>query len=223
MTREITDNKDSDITRVFIVRHGQTDHNVNKILQGHLDTDLNELGKQQAVTVGKYLSQLPIDYFVSSDLTRCRETIKEVLAYQNNKDNVKYTSNLRERDMGHCEGMYLKDALAQFGPAFRNLGEKEEELCARVETEWNTISKLNHKNVLVCTHGGVITRFTNFLYTNMQYELDESITPHDLKVPFNTSITVIDINKKTNTGKIQQFGNTVHLGGNFEVKDQLLR
>ncbi|RLV91249.1 Broad-specificity phosphatase [Spathaspora sp. JA1] len=223
MTREITVNNDSNITRVFILRHGQTDHNVNKILQGHLDTDLNTTGKQQAETVAKYLSQFPIDYVVSSDLSRCKDTLEPVLVNQMNIQGVRYTSNLRERDMGNCEGMYLKDALAQYGPGFRNLGEKEEELCARVELEWNRISKLTHKNVLICTHGGVITRFTNYLYSNLKYDLDESLTVQDLKVPFNTSITIIDINKETKTGKIQQFGNTVHLGGNFEVKEQLLR
>ena len=55
MTFEINENPDPEIIRVFIVRHGQTDHNVQKILQGHLDTDINETGKEQAEIVGKYL------------------------------------------------------------------------------------------------------------------------------------------------------------------------
>ena len=64
MTFEINENPDPEIIRVFIVRHGQTDHNVQKILQGHLDTDINETGKEQAEIVGKNLSKITIDYFV---------------------------------------------------------------------------------------------------------------------------------------------------------------
>lgn len=224
MTVDIASNEDRRITRIFIVRHGQTDHNVQKILQGHLDTNLNQTGQIQAEKVGKYLSTLPIDYFLSSDLSRCRQTLDQILVHQEvTGNNIRYTPNLRERDMGIAEGMYLKDALAQYGQGFRNLGEKEHELVKRVESEWDSLLKLNHKNVLVCTHGGVITRFINHLYVDRKYELHESITQLDLKVPFNTSISVIDYDNETGLGKIQTFGNTLHLGGNFEVKDQQLR
>ena len=222
MTFEINENPDPEIIRVFIVRHGQTDHNVQKILQGHLDTDINETGKEQAEIVGKYLSRIPFDYFVSSDLTRCQQTLLPILSHQQTKT-VKYTANLRERDMGKVEGMYLKDALEKYGPGFRNLGEKEGALCKRVEKEWNEIIEQGHNNVLVCTHGGVITRFISYLYKELGYELNNKLTPDDLKVPFNTSVSVIDVEKKTKKGVIQAFGNTLHLGGNFEVKDQLLR
>ncbi|KAL1574998.1 hypothetical protein MG5_00041 [Candida albicans P57072] len=222
MTFEINENPDPEIIRVFIVRHGQTDHNVQKILQGHLDTDINETGKEQAEIVGNYLSKIPFDYFVSSDLSRCQQTLIPILSHQQTKT-VKYTPNLRERDMGKVEGMYLKDALEKYGPGFRNLGEKEDALCKRVEKEWNEIIEQNYHNVLICTHGGVITRFINYLHKDLGYKLNNKLTPDNLKVPFNTSVSVIDVEKNTKRGVIQAFGNTLHLGGNFEVKDQLLR
>lgn len=222
MTFEILENSDSEIIRVFIVRHGQTDHNVQKILQGHLDTDLNDTGRDQARLVGNFFSQIPIDYFLSSDLTRCQQTLQSILEHQEN-DTVRYTSNLRERDMGKVQGMYLKDALETYGPGFRNLGEKEGDLCIRVEKEWNNLVDQDYNNVIFCTHGGVITRFTKYLNETLGYSLSNKLTPADLKVPFNTSITVVDVNKKTKSGIIQDFGNTLHLGGQFEVKEQMLR
>ncbi|EMG45981.1 hypothetical protein SBY92_005492 [Candida maltosa Xu316] len=223
MTFEVTENPDPEVTRVFIVRHGQTDHNLNKVLQGHLDTALNETGENQAKTVGRFFANIPIDYFLSSDLTRCKQTLGPILAQQKQND-VKYTANLRERAMGKVEGMYLKDALEIYGPGFRNLGEKEEDLCKRVAKEWTElIDNEEHSNVILCTHGGVITRFTNYLYQTLGYSLNSKLRPEDLKVPFNTSITVVDVNKKTKEGTIQDFGNTLHLGGQFEVKEQMLR
>lgn len=222
MTFEILENSDAEIIRVFIVRHGQTDHNVQKILQGHLDTDLNDTGRDQAQLVGSFLSRIPIDYFLSSDLTRCQQTLQSILEHQE-KDTVRYTANLRERDMGKVQGMYLKDALETYGPGFRNLGEKEGDLCNRVEKEWMNLVDQDYNNVIFCTHGGVITRFTKYLHETLGYSLSNKLTPADLKVPFNTSITVVDVNKKTKQGIIQDFGNTLHLGGQFEVKEQMLR
>lgn len=125
--------------------------------------------------------------------------------------------------MGVVEGMYLDDALAQYGHGFRELGEGEGQLVARVAREWDAVLKLGYANVVVCTHGGVITRFVKHLYEERGYGLHESLTREDLKVPFNTSITVVDYDWEKGVGKIQCFGNTAHLGGNFEVKEQLLR
>lgn len=226
MTVEIHANKDPDTVRIFIIRHGQTDHNVTKVLQGHLDIDLNDHGKNQADTVAKYLSSIPFDFFVSSDLLRCQNTTKPILSYHPDVP-LKLTENLRERNMGVVQGMLLKDAIAQYGEDFRNLGEKFPDLIHRVELEWDSLIKSslhnNYNNVGICTHGGVITGFINYLYGVKRYDLYKYLDPESLKVPFNTSVSVIDVNKHTKQGVIQRFGLTSHLGGQFEVKDQLLR
>lgn len=58
------------ITRVYLVRHGETDANRNGIIQGHLDTPLNEPGTEQARLVGKALSAIQFNEAYSSDLSR---------------------------------------------------------------------------------------------------------------------------------------------------------
>ncbi|KAG2731891.1 hypothetical protein G9P44_005478 [Scheffersomyces stipitis] len=225
MTIDVVSNEDPEILRIFVVRHGQTDHNVQKILQGHLDIDINEVGQDQSEKVGEFFSQIDIDEFISSDLIRCRNTVAEIVKRQDEQKSLRFTSNLREREMGVVQGMYLKDALAKYGENFRNMGETKVQLLRRIDEEWQHVIKSNRnsKNVLLCTHGGVITGFTNYLYKDKKYQLSKFLEPHDLKVPFNTSVTVIDINKDTSHGTIQTFGNTSHLGGQFEVKDQRLR
>ncbi|ODV93397.1 hypothetical protein PACTADRAFT_46804 [Pachysolen tannophilus NRRL Y-2460] len=227
MTQDSLSNVDEGVLRIFIIRHGQTSYNICKRLQGHADIDLNETGYNQAKLCGLRLRELPIDYLISSDLVRCENTSKEILKYHPLLK-LNKTYNLRERSMGPVEGMYLKDAIEKYGTDYKNLGESRTALVKRLYGEWEAIiskgCKENYKNVVVITHGGVITNFINHLYSDLNYKLSNKIKVEDLKVPYNTSITVVDINKSNTTkGIIQVFGDTAHLGKQLEVKEQLLR
>lgn len=65
MTKEVPyycDNDDNNIIRLFIIRHGQTEHNVKKILQGHKDTSINPTGEEQATKLGHYLRSRGIHF-----------------------------------------------------------------------------------------------------------------------------------------------------------------
>lgn len=226
MTREIVANNDQEKVRVFVVRHGRTEWNAKKILQGHIDIDINDEGREQAVKLGKHFKDILLENVVSSDLSRCVNTAKFILDYQKSPAYA-VTSLLRERDMGKVQGMPLQEALEQYGVDFRNFGEKKEELILRVTEVWNNAIKAskvgNHRNVVLCTHGGVIGAFINHLHDDLQYKLGPGLTKEDLRVPYNTSITVVDIDKNTGKGTIQKFGVTEHLGGDFRVVNQLLR
>lgn len=223
MTIDIEGNTDKRILRVFVVRHGQTDHNVKKIVQGHLDSELNDVGRLQASKVGGLLSTIKVDDLISSDLKRCANTMDYIKTHHPDIP-VRYTENLRERNMGPAEGMYLQDAIDKFGVNFRNLGETNQDLVKRVELEWKKIIKMNQNslNIVLCSHGGAITSFINSLYRDHNFHLHENLSPNDLKIPFNTSIAVIDVLKETSHGTIQAFGNTSHLGGHYEVELQNL-
>lgn len=226
MTLDIQSNNDENKLRIFFVRHGQTDHNVKKILQGHLDVDINDTGLDQAKKVAEGLRDIKFDKFVTSDLVRCVNTTQEIVKFQEDIP-VRTTSKLREREMGVVQGMYLKDALEKYGEDFRNLGETASALTQRVDEEILLIFKeaksKDYKNVGVCTHGGVLTNYFNYLYRDKQYQLNKALGPGDLRVPFNTSVSVIDLDKSTGEGTIQVFGNTKHLGADLKVKNQLLR
>lgn len=56
--------------RVYFVRHGETQSNRDGIIQGQLDTELNEEGREQAVLVANALGGIPFDYAFTSDLKR---------------------------------------------------------------------------------------------------------------------------------------------------------
>lgn len=227
MTVDIQANTNENVLRIFMVRHGQTDHNVQKILQGHLDIDINATGVDQAKKVGKSLGAISFDKVVSSDLIRCVNTAQEVLKHQQPTTPFRTTSNLRERHMGVVQGMPLKEAISQYGANFKDMGEKKPEMLKRINEEFDLVIKQGvadgDKNVMLCTHGGVLTTFFNHLYEDKNFGLNSHLTPEKLKVPYNTSVSVVDIDKSTGKGIIRDFGNTKHLGADLEVTNQLLR
>lgn len=68
--------------RMYIVRHGQTDCNVQGIMQGHLDTPLNDQGRQQAQLVGRALRFTRFDAAFSSDSDRAQSVRVSGCEYQ---------------------------------------------------------------------------------------------------------------------------------------------
>lgn len=59
---------------IFIVRHGQTDLNLKKKIQGRVDSPLNESGKKQARETREKLLNVNIDLIICSPLLRTKET-----------------------------------------------------------------------------------------------------------------------------------------------------
>jgi broad specificity phosphatase PhoE len=99
--------------RLYLVRHGQTDWNVQKRAQGHTDRPLDEIGIQQAKMVGKAFLDLPISRILTSDLLRAKQTADEVA--RRVKLPVEVTPNLRERGFGEWEGQNFAEIAIRFG------------------------------------------------------------------------------------------------------------
>ncbi|QPG76033.1 hypothetical protein FOA43_003419 [Brettanomyces nanus] len=222
-------NSSDEVIRIFIVRHGQTQWNIERKLQGHKNIPLNETGKKQAALLGRELEDYQFDFVISSDLTRCLQTLRQILGdkMDDEKLNFKKTENLRERFMGDVEGMYIKDAREKYGSKFKDRGETKGNMIGRLNKEWEQILedsvKNGYKNVLLCAHGGVITNFFNYLYQEEHYKLGEGLGSDDLKVPYNTSLTIVDLKRDDlKDGTIRIWANTDHLGGVKNVADQQL-
>lgn len=90
------------MTRILLARHGETEHNRRKILQGQRDTELNDRGREQARKLGERLDEVELDAVYSSDLERARETA-EIVAGEHGLE-VETLEELRERSYGHIEG-----------------------------------------------------------------------------------------------------------------------
>ena len=85
---------------LFMVRHGQTTANVNKIYSGHSDVPLTEEGREQAKALVPVLEKMTFDRIYSSDLSRAIDTQRLALP---GKEGIR-TPLLREIDVGGATG-----------------------------------------------------------------------------------------------------------------------
>ncbi len=99
-------------TRFCLVRHGETDWNAERRLQGHTDIHLNTRGIAQAAQMAKALKSIDFQFDVlyTSDLERAKQTAKAIEALYS----VSATSHsaLKERHLGALQGLTISEAPA---------------------------------------------------------------------------------------------------------------
>ena len=95
------------MTRLLLVRHGETVDNVNQIMQGQTQGELTQNGVLQAEELARQMSDEQIDVFVSSDLKRSIDTCKIIA--QSHGLPVVQTPLLRERDWGGFTGRFIPE------------------------------------------------------------------------------------------------------------------
>lgn len=152
--------------RLIITRHGRTFENEAGIIQGHSQSQLSEIGKEQARKLAERLKNEKIDFIFSSDLDRARHTAEEVAKRYSLK--VISTDLLRERHFGDLEGRKREE----FGTAdFYNFPtcEKDESLMNRAKEFLRSLEKYKNKTILIVTHGGInIALIANLLGKNFK-------------------------------------------------------
>jgi broad specificity phosphatase PhoE/HD superfamily phosphohydrolase YqeK len=88
-------------TAIFLLRHGETQYNAEKRIQGQTQNVLNPNGKKQAQELKKFFDRIPIDAVYSSPLKRALQTASIVFP----KHEIRTDAGLREREYGILEGM----------------------------------------------------------------------------------------------------------------------
>ena len=148
---------------LLLVRHGETDWNRDRRVQGHTDVPLNEAGRTQAASLARELAGEDLDAVYSSDLARARETA-EAIAAPHGLDVVALPA-LRERNFGTWEGMTDAEIIERFPEAqTRPWGDAEtqDEMGDRVLAAVHEIAARHpHGRVVVVAHGGPIRRIVH--------------------------------------------------------------
>ncbi len=91
------------ITRLLVIRHGETAWNLEARIQGHTDIPLNEHGRWQAERLALALADEGVDAIYTSDLQRARDTAQAVARATGLT--LQLDQGLRERNFGRLEGM----------------------------------------------------------------------------------------------------------------------
>jgi phosphoserine phosphatase len=174
---------------VYLIRHGQTDWNVQKRWQGSADTPLNEEGQRQALLLGEFMRQNHhVEYLYSSDLSRAWDTavtIAEIVGIKPVAD-----MRLRETNVGVFSG-HTGDELQKLYPkellAFRSgqkdfvipNGESLGQVEARAYEAFYDIMGKTTGNVALVSHGGWIAALLARLFEQVKIHIS------------NTSITTL--------------------------------
>lgn len=177
------------VRRALFVRHGETDYNAERRIQGHLNVALNETGRLQAAALAGYLADMPIGAIYSSDLIRAYQTaepIAEALGLP-----ITTNERLREINLGVFQGMtgdelrrspHHADAYEMWRTDDRYApsgGESFSQLGDRTLAAWEQIAQQSPaETVLIVTHGGNIKSLVMRLFPSDErpYILNTSVT-----------------------------------------------
>lgn len=152
---------------IYLIRHGETDLNKQKRLQGQTDIPLNEYGRQLARITGQALSEVCFDYVFSSPLSRALETA-EIIVGSRTCDLIT-EERIQEISFGEYEGLcYGAENFNIPDPDFLNFfsapdvyvtppkGENFKDVIARTGEFFKELTgnpEYEDKTVLVSTHG----------------------------------------------------------------------
>lgn len=155
--------------KIFITRHGQTNLNKLKMMQGHRDEPLNETGIEQAKHARELLGSIKFDAVYSSPLIRAKKTASLI-------GNVAIDEVIvDERIIEACFGRYESKSYYKMGPAmtlFWMLPEifpapkTVETIKSMVNRSSDFLKELEDKdyeNVLIVCHGGIIRALCGYL------------------------------------------------------------
>jgi len=184
---------------LYIIRHGETEWNVEGRCQGWSESHLTQKGIAQAHLATDEVAKLPIKHIYCSDLIRARDTAEII----NKTLQVKITfdKRLREFSSGTLEGTLS----AQFPEEVRRERAKRitsQEICRKygMETRQDVfdrarsfVDELRAKHsddALIVSHGGFITIL---LHAIKHQKLDNKVYDDEFYIPENASIVKINL------------------------------
>ncbi len=156
--------------KFYMVRHGQSEANLHRIIAGHGAYPLTDLGKEQAKSLGQeFLKKgIKFDAVYSSDIVRASETVK-IICSEIGFKNIIFDKRLREGDAGVFEGKYW-DGLTEEESDFLDStmrvdkdvkvpdGESNLDMTIRIKEAFLEILENNQENstILIVGHGGTL-------------------------------------------------------------------
>ncbi|MDQ1588135.1 MAG: hypothetical protein QOJ77_1300 [Microbacteriaceae bacterium] len=145
------------MTRLSLVRHGETDWNLSRRIQGSSDIPLNETGREQARATGKALTRRRWDAIYASPLSRAVETAR-IISAEAGLDDPRFVADVAERRYGDAEGLTGEEILARFPEGVAVPGrESREQVVARALPALIDLAEAHlGESVIVVCHGGVI-------------------------------------------------------------------
>ncbi len=180
--------------KIFLLRHGETDWNIEKRWQGSKDIELNQNGILQAENASKRLEKYKIDAIYTSPLLRAKKTAEVINENRNVPIYVK--EDIKEISFGEWEGLTYHEVLSGYKKAFDtwdkdascDVGygvENYLSLQNRAFKVFQEICEESNGNILIVSHGAwIMALVCKILHIPLEHRLSFQVG--------NTSITTIE-------------------------------
>ena len=198
--------------KLYIIRHGQTDWNIAKKIQGRQDIPLNGRGRYQAGCLKKAMEDRPVTAVFSSAQIRAMETAKAVASSSGSV--VIPVKDLMEINYGSWEGKTEEELLQEDRALYEAWwshpaetappgGESISQVNERCQKAWKEIKPQLTGDAAIVAHGGLLAHFMEQLLGN------ESVAAST--VAHNASITTIEYEPETERFTLVEFDDYRHL------------
>lgn len=187
---------------IYMIRHGETDWNKERKVQGHADIPLNDYGRHLAEETAEGLKEIPFALAYTSPLKRARETAEIIL--RGRTVSLVDDDRIKELGFGAYEGMCCSgEHKAAESDVFNKLftdtanyrpAEGGESIQMLLERTGNFLEELYHnralsdKTVLVSTHGAAMTALLNNIKQNREIG-----NFWGTGVPANCAVAVVEV------------------------------
>ncbi|WP_426341391.1 histidine phosphatase family protein [Pseudoduganella sp. S-14] len=159
------------MTRILLIRHGETAWNAVRRLQGHIDIPLSPTGERQAEALARALAAEPLEAIISSDLGRALQTAQAVAEHHPHLP-LRSDPGLRERGYGVFEGLLYTEIAERYPvefaewqardvdavmPAGDRVAESFRQFFQRCQdgiARW--AERYPQQSILIVAHGGVL-------------------------------------------------------------------
>lgn len=167
------------MTRFFLVRHGETEWNRLRKIQGVSDIPLNDTGRAQAAALGDILAPHRFDLIVSSPLSRAFETA-QILASKLGMPAPLVIDTLVERNYGEAEGSNGADLDVRYPPGTEIPGREDRAEVTRraVSTLHDLAMRHPEADILAVAHGGLIRSVVEYAAPGLHREPISNCSVH---------------------------------------------
>ncbi len=199
---------------LHLIRHGRSEWNAAERIQGHSNSDLTALGRQQAAAAGRALTRFPLAALYASDLDRAQQTATEIQTAVGLS--IQTDARLRETGFGVFEGLTWPQVEAQDPEAYRALrgqdhtfvvpgGESRAQTLERSLDAFDEYTRRHPgQHVAAVTHGGLMAFFLRYVL-GMPFD-----GPSTFKTENGNISTFV---RKGDRWKLLTWGATAHLHG----------
>jgi broad specificity phosphatase PhoE len=177
--------------KIYVCRHGETEGNRDRILQGgSMDFPLTEKGQTQAVELGESLKDVEFDAVFCSGNQRAKDTL-ELMDVDCDDVEVFFEDMLREQFFGEMAGVCIDDIPAEknkeyladpINHAHKGGGESFVEMVERVRGFWDELNEMDYDCVLLVAHSGTMRAIEGIVNGDVQGGFEQRMKNCEVRV-----------------------------------------